>query len=233
MYIFAGDSWALKGFTKDNYNLDSSQFLSGDKRLADYWPWSYRHCVAPGQGNLACLDKLVSMRVPTDTPIIWIYTEPGRDYQRIYQRPPHEWIEREDLFELRRSMNCAIIKEIRMRLHNPIAFIGGLSDIDPKLAQEFDFHVLCSSWQQWIAQTLNSQWFEHGWGAGDVGWRMHSNGIQPGRAATLAWDEQIKEWCWWEEQGYFCHEHPTPRANQEFAEYLKPAVEKWLQQYEK
>ena len=162
------------------------------------------------------------------SPVVWVWTEPGRDYGRIRNAPPHEWIEKEDIFDIRTSLNHAIMSEIRNRIDNPIAFIGGLSDVDPLLAQAFGFDVLCSSWQQWIATRLNSKWFQHGWGASDVGWRMHSNGITPGKAATFAWDEQIKEWCWWEEQGYFCHEHPTPQANQEFAEFLQPTVEKWL-----
>jgi len=227
-YIFAGDSWALKGFTDSNYDKGNQQPLPGDVRLADHWPWPYQHCLSPGQGNLACLDKLIDMRVPSTVPVIWVWTEPGRDYGRIQNAPPHEWIEREDMFELRTRLNHAIMSEIRARVENPIAFIGGLSDVDTTLAQEYGFDVLCASWQQWIAQTLNSQWFVHGWGASDVGWRMHSNGIRPGRAATFAWDEQIKEWCWWEDEGYFCHEHPTPKANEEFAQYLKPRVEQWL-----
>ena len=28
--------------------------------------------------------------------------------------------------------------------------------------------------------------------------------------------------------GYFCHEHPSVRANQEFAKYLKEQVYTWL-----
>ena len=45
---------------------------------------------------------------------------------------------------------------------------------------------------------------------------------------TFAWDEHIKEWCSWEDAGYFSHEHPTPRANQEFAQDLRSSVERWL-----
>jgi len=228
MYIFAGDSWALKGFTTDNYNKANRQPLPGDVRLADHWPWSYQHCLTPGEGNLSCLDRLISMRVPPTVPVIWVWTEPGRDYGRINRAPPHEWMQKENIFNVRTQLDHAIMSEIAERIENPIAFIGGLSDVDPLLAQRFGFDVLCTSWQQWIANTLNSQWFVKGWGASDVGWRMHSSGITPSRAATFAWDEQIKEWCWWEDQGYFCHEHPSPRANLEFAEYLKPRVEQWL-----
>lgn len=228
-YVFAGDSWALKGFTDTNYN----QSLNDDQRLADFWPWQYHHCITPGQGNLTCLDQLISMNIAVDIPIIWIYTEPGRDYGRIYNKPPHEWIESENIFELRATLNYAIMKEIKNKLANPVAFIGGLSDIETEIAQSLGFKVLHPSWQTWIAKTLNSQWFKFGWGASDVGWRVHSNDITPSIAATLAWDEQIKEWCWWADQGYFCHEHPSLRANQEFAKYLQPKVQAWLEQYEK
>ena len=232
-YILAGDSWALKGYTNDNYNKKSNQPLPSDTRLADHWPWTYQHCLTPGHGNLACLDRLISMQIPQHIPVIWVYTEPGRDYGRIKNAPPHEWIEREDIFDIRTSLNHAIMSEIKDSISNPVAFIGGLSDVDPLLAQAFGFNVLHSSWQRWIAQKLNSQWFEHGWGASDVGWRMHSDNITPGKTATFAWDELIKEWCWWEDEGYFCHEHPTPRCHKEFAEYLQPQVEQWLKQHEK
>ena len=228
MFIFAGDSWALKGFTPENYNKGNEQPLPGDVRLADHWPWSYEHCLTPGQGNLSVMDRLISMRLPSNVPVIWVWTEPGRDYGRIYNKPPHEWMQSENIFSIRTAISHIIMSEIQSKVSNPIAFIGGLSDIDPLLAQKFGFDVLCESWQGWIAQRLQSKWFKLGWGAADIGWRMDSNGIGPGRAATFAWDEQIRGWCGWEEMGYFCHEHPSPRANQEFAQYLQPQVEQWL-----
>lgn len=227
-FIFAGDSWALKGYTNENYNIGNTSPLPGDVRLADYWPWKYQHCLTPGKGNLACLDRFVAMNVDPSTPIVWVYTEPGRDYGRITGRPPHEWIEKEDIFSIRKHLDRAILTEIKAKIKNPIGFIGGLSDVDPELVNEFGYYVLHPSWQQWMASKLNSQWFKFGWGALDVGWRMDSDNIVPGKATTFAWDEQIKEWCWWEEQGYFCHEHPSPRSNEEFAKYLQPVVEKWL-----
>jgi hypothetical protein len=225
-YVFAGDSWASKGFTEQNYQA-VGQFDKTDVHLPSFWNMPYQRCIAGGQGNLACLDRLVAMQLPEHVPIIWVYTEPGRDYARITGNPEHEWMQREDLFELRNELNSVIIKSIRHTLPNPIAFIGGLSDV-PTIPSDCKLHVLHPSWQHWIATTLNSQWFKLGWGAADIGWRMHSNNIVPGKAATFAWDEQIKEWCWWEESGYFCHEHPSPRANKEFAEYLQPKVEQWL-----
>ena len=226
-YVFVGDSWALRGFTNDNF-IYNAQIMPNDVRLADYIGLPYQHCIAGGQSNLFLLNKLIEMNLPVDQPILWIYTEPGRDYNNITGNPEFEWIESKNIFEIRKMLDQAILQEIKNKLPNPVAFVGGLSDVNTSLATNLGFTVLHNSWQSWIAQTLKSQWFKFGWGAADIGWRFHSNNVKPSKTALFEWDEQIKEWCWWEEQGYFCHEHPTPRANKEFAEFLKPKLEDWL-----
>lgn len=227
MIVFAGDSWALKGYTDQNYTCDNTPML-GDKRLTDHWNWPYTHCLTPGKGNLSVLDRLVSLNVDATVPVVWVYTEPGRDYGRITGHPEFDWITSENIFDIREELNAVILKTMRERIKNPIGLIGGLSDINVELAQSLDLEILHPSWQQWIADTLHSQHFNFGWGASDIGWRANYNDVTPSKSALFAWDEQIKEWCWWEEHGYFCHEHPTPLANKEFAEYLQPTVEKWL-----
>lgn len=226
--LFAGDSWAAKGYTESNYNNIPDDIQPTDVRLADYWPVDYELCLGVGRGNMYILDRIIELRLDSTTPIVWVYTEPGRDYGRMTNRPELEWLERDDFFDIRAHLNRSILTEIKKQLPNPIALIGGLSDIDIDIAQNLGFTVLHPSWQGWIAEQVNSKWFDRGWGASDVGWRLHKDNITPSRAVTFAWDELIKEWCWWEEQGYFCHEHPTPKANKEFAEFLKPRLIKWL-----
>lgn len=231
-YIFAGDSWALKGYTEDNYQQGNLP-MPDDVRLADHWPWQYQHCLTPGQGNLACLQKLKQMNTDADVPVIWVFTEPGRDYKLLTGCSEFGWIESEEIFEIRKQLSKQTFARIKNELPNPVAFIGGLADIDVEQAKMHGFEVLHPSWQHWIAEKLNSQWFSIGWGASDVGWRTHSNNVIPSKTAAFAWDEQIKEWCWWADQGYFCHEHPSPMANAEFAEHLYPTVKQWLMQHDK
>ena len=231
-FIFAGDSWALKGFTEENYHYGNSNPMPGDVRLADHWGVDHALALSPGEGNLSVMDKIIALKLPPTTPIVWVYTEPGRDYGRITGNSEFDWMTSEDIFNIRKDLDEKILAEIRSRLPNPIALIGGLSDIDKPRARHLGFDVLHYSWQKWIAEKLKSQWFTFGWGACDIGWRANYNNVKPSRAATFAWDEQIKEWCWWEEHGYFCHEHPTPQANKEFAEFLKPVVLEWLTKYE-
>ena len=228
MIVFAGDSWALKGFTEENYTHGNNDPMSGDIRLSDHWKWPYTYCLTPGQGNLSVLDRLVSLNIDSDVPVIWVYTEPGRDYGRITGNPEFDWMASENIFDIREELDAVILQTMRTRIKNPIGLIGGLSDINVELAQSLGLEVLYPSWQKWIANKLNSQHFNFGWGASDIGWRANYNNVIPSKSALFAWDEQIKEWCWWEENGYFCHEHPTPRANEEFAKYLQPIVESWL-----
>ena len=230
-YIFVGDRWALKGFTEQNYHYANHSPMAEDVRLADHWPWNYDHCLAPGCGNISCMEMFQQKKVDPTLPVIWVFTEPGRDYSIITGRPEFEWIESENIFEIRKSLEQETFSLIRDGIKNPIGFIGGLSDVNKNVAESYGFTVLHPSWQSWIATKLESRWFKFGWGACDVGWRANYNDVMPSRTATLAWDEQIKEWCWWAEQGYFCHEHPTPLANKEFAEFLKPTVQDWLIQY--
>lgn len=227
-YIFAGDSWALKGFTEDNYDKGNQQPLPGDTRLADHWYIEYQHALAPGKGNLSVLEKIVAEIKSDSVPIIWVWTEPGRDYGKITGNEEFQWLKSEDIFAIRNQLARTTIQTIKQTIKNPIAFIGGLSDIDPSLAYEFGYSTIHPSWQRWIAEKLGSTHFNFGWGACDVGWRADYNNVKPSKSALFAWDEQIKEWCWWADQGYFCHEHPTPRANEEFAQYLQPQVEQWL-----
>lgn len=230
--LFAGDSWAAKGYTEDNYHLTPDDILPTDTRLADYWPVEYQLCLGVGRGNLYTLQRIVEMNIPAAQPIVWVYTEPGRDYGTVTGDAELAWLAREDYFEIRPQLNQSVLTRIREQLPNPIALIGGLSDIDVTVAEQLGFTVLAASWQQWIAERVNSQHFKFGWGASDVGWRLHRDNITPSRAVTFAWDEQIKEWCSWAELGYFCHEHPTPRANKEFASDLKPALLKWIKDCE-
>lgn len=224
-FLFAGDSWASKAWTEENHLLQSNP---SDVRLASHWPWPYQLCQTLGQGNLDLLQKILKLNLPNSIPILWVYTEPGRDYGLITGKDPFGWMQDENIFEIRKELDAHVLKTMREQLKNPIGLIGGLSDIDTDLAESLGFTVLHPSWQRWIAEKLESKWFKLGWGASDIGWRMHSDGVTPGKTATFAWDEQIKEWCWWEEMGYFCHEHPNPRANLEFAQYLQPQVEQWL-----
>jgi hypothetical protein len=232
--IYAGDSWALKGFTEQNYDLGNRVPVKDDVRMADHWHMPYITCVAPGKGNLSVLDRILTKQISAQVPIIWIYTEPGRDFGRITKKPEHDWIKSKDIFAIRKELDYKILKQIKKTLPNPIGLIGGLSDVDVTVATQLGFTVLHPSWQQWMSNRLGRQdYFKFGWGASDVGWRQNSDNIRPSAEALFAWDELIKEWCLWEDLGYMCHEHPTTLSNKEFADFLKQHVITWIQNVKK
>lgn len=226
-FCWVGASWAIKGFTEQNYENQKKD--PEDIRVPDFWNMPFNSCCIGGVGCLTLLDKLKSLNINPKLPIIWLYGAIEREYGRVTGDVEHGWMMREDYFEMRKDLDQKILTIIRENLPNPIGLIGGDTDINVEYAESLGFHVLDKSWQRWIAEKLNSQWFKFGWNASDVGWRMFSNNITPSKSVVFAWDEQIKEWCWWEEQGYFCHEHPTPKCHKEFAEYLQPKVQQWLE----
>lgn len=231
-FLFVGDSWATKGFTEDNYRHQG--YNHDDMNLADYWNLPHKKIYKGGSGNLEILDIVLRQNSDSSIPIIWVYTEPGRDYKLITGNEEFEWMRSEDIFSIRQELDKIILTTMRLKLDNPVGLIGGLSDVTIDLAKSLGFTVLHDSWQRWISDRLGrTEHFKFGWGASDIGWRMDYNNVKPSKAAVFAWDDLIKEWCMWEELGYFCHEHPTPMSNEQFANYLKPAVIKWLEDIKK
>lgn len=224
--VFCGDSWASKGYTPANAGRSGYDHLPTDCRLADYWPVEYSLVLSLGQGNLAVLDSLLKQKVDPDTPIIWVYTEPGRDWGRLNNKQDYEWILQDNFFDIRPELDCTILKTIRAQLPNPIALVGGLSDIN-KQAADLGFTVLAPSWQQWTADCVGTGSIQ-GWGAADIVWRTHVNDVPPCPSIAAAAVEQLQHWDHWISPGYFYREHPTPKSNKEFAEHLKPKVINWL-----
>ena len=230
MLIYAGDSWAWKGYTDQNF--DKQFALPSDKRMADFWGIPYITAFTTPPSNLRVLDKVKLL--DNKDPVIWIFTEPCRDYNRITGRPEFEWMWHKDFFKIRKELRMRTLEEIKSTIQNPVALIGGLSDIDTEFAESLGFKVLHSSWQKWIAQKVNNNTsFEfgidtQGWGASDIGWRMHEHpDLKPSSQVVFACHRLIQEWCHWETHGYFNHDHPTPKANQEFAEFLRDDVVRW------
>jgi len=225
-YILCGDSWAEKAYNDNNYN--KYEKTDQDVCISDMLTGNYSTCTVPGYGNLCVLDELVKMDIDPDIPLLWIFTEPGRDWSRVYNVDEFDWLKLENYTELRQECIDLILKEISCTIKNPIAFIGGLSDFTAQIELPPNWTVLHKSWQEFIANQLPDSRFNFGWGASDVGWRMFSDNIVPSQQLTFMWDEQIKEWCYWEENGYFCHEHPTLKATYEFAEFISEDFNQWL-----
>jgi hypothetical protein len=175
------------------------------------------------------MDYLISKQLPPDLPIVWVYTEPGRDYARIHNTTDlHGWLMREDYFKIRPGLEQQILLRIKNHIPNPIALIGGLSDVDTELAESLGYTVIHPSWQQWTADQIG-QPLTCGWGAPDLLWRMHADNVQqPSKALTYECVDWLKFYKAAEKQDYMFMYHPTLKSNREFGEYLRPQITKWI-----
>jgi len=79
MLIYAGDSWAAKAWTDENYQTRRPS--ATDIRMADFWGIKYTWMFSNAISNLSVLDTII--RSKSKDPIVWIYTEPVRDYNRM------------------------------------------------------------------------------------------------------------------------------------------------------
>ena len=225
-YILCGDSWAEKAYNFDNYD---KKITDNDVCLGNFLPGTFTKCITLGQGNLDVLKKLCTSDIDPNIPLLWIFTEPGRDWATIYnQDDEFAWLKLEDYIERRQQCIDAILERIANSIKNPIGFIGGLSDFTTQKEMPKNWTIIHPSWQEFIASQLLDNRFEFGWGASDVGWRMHSNNVKPSKQLTFLWDEQIKEWCYWQDHEFFCHEHPTLKATKFFAAHIKKDFIQWL-----
>jgi hypothetical protein len=226
-YVFVGDSWAAKGYSLDNWHLSPTD---KDKRLSDYFDIEHLYIDGgAGKGNLDYIDKILSAEISLDLPILWLFTEPGRDYGRLNGTENFGWLERDTEFETRDSMMLKILQEIKRLIKNPVALIGALSDVNAIAARELGFTVLHPSWQSWMAQRIGYDKFAQGWGAPDLLWRMKTKEVvSPSKQAVYKSFEWMKFHKQAEQHGYMVMYHPTDRSNQEFAQYLKPDLLQWL-----
>lgn len=230
--FFVGDSWALKAWSKeDEYTTPEPR--PDDVRLADFWDIEYTLISCPGKGNLEITKKLVVQSKPGDK-IIWIFTEPLRDYANyINDNDQFGWMHNEDYQNIRNILAHKIFQTITELLPDrKIGFIGGLSDIEFTWINSVNFTLLHNSWQKWISQQVEFSYFIKGWGASDVGMRIHTDNVKPTKKVLFDAEEHIREMCHWEENGYFVCEHPSIKAVKEFALFLKPKVESWIKENE-
>lgn len=225
-FYFVGDSWANRAFTEQN--KDTRQPLDSDVRLPDFWGLSYATGDNSGKSNLEILDWVVQQKIDPDMPIVWLYTEPLRDYHRITGKEHLAWMQDDQIFSYRSYLSGQILQTIKNSIANPCAFIGGLSDIDPSLTNQFGYATLHASWQRWMSLKINATNFKFGWGAPDVRWRMESHKAVPGKTVTLQCMESLDHFNAWRDAGYVISYHPTLKCHQQFAEEIKQEAIQWI-----
>lgn len=223
-----GDSWATKGFDESNHKVYTDFPFPGDYRFTDDIGLQVKHHVRGGAGNLRLLDYVNNkMDLDKNVPVLWVFTEPGRDIADVRSVAEHSWIGDENYFDYRQELGMEVLKKIRHGLTNEICLVGGLSDIPPD-AGRLGFHVLEHSWQRMLSQICGDDKFKLGWGASDVGWRHKTQNIKPSKTVLTNCLNQLSIWNNWQNHGLMFGTHPTPSAHKRLADKIKLPLTQWI-----
>jgi hypothetical protein len=177
-------------------------------------------------------------------PIIWIYNEPIKDITTITGLSTTEFIQRSDWFDVWQECNYQCLKAISS-LNQPVLLIGGHSDVVD--CSHDNITVGHPSWQRWIAEQAGlrvdnskicvtiddgtERLIKHCWGA-DVVHQLicwHSD-TKPSYEIVDAVHDMFLLWKHLEKSNLFFEVHPNRQANQQFAEFLLPVVQNFLQE---
>lgn len=231
-YVYTGPSWAKTSFPMTTMNTN----------LAKEWKISFHDlsCVATSVLNRVNAIKHSQYKLP----IIWIYNEPLADLQHITGMTMTEFVARPDWQDVKNECNHYCLSAIA-ELDLPVLLIGGHSDIVD--CNHKNITVGCHSWQKWLAvqanMTVNNDivfvdmedggnfTIDHAWGA-EVAHRFiyeHPEVTPTPSLVNNMWNI-FYFWQKLEQVNLFYEVHPNLHANQIFAEFLLPSVQKFLKE---
>jgi hypothetical protein len=233
-YIYAGPSWAAFSYpiSEDSTNLSKE------------WKIKNISVAKGGSSVLEQLDLIKSKLIQQSLPIIWIYNEPLADLKKITGITMEEFVQREDWQLIMQQCSEFCFDQIDA-LGVPVLLIGGARDIQN--CERKNITIGHASWQKWLAKQsgmnvidniIKVTPFDGGnydlaqcWGAELVHQFLHSRtDINPNnRLLDAIWDIYY----FWEElqrRDWFFEVHPNKRGNVEFANFLKPTVDKFLEE---
>ena len=233
-YIYAGPSWAVSSFPESQ---DSTN-------LAWEWEISNIGTAAHGSSVIYQRDSISEVLETHRLPIIWVYNEPLNSVIETMGIDLSVFVTRKDWKQILAECNRYCLAQIN-NLGVPVLLIGGHSDVVD--CDYPNITVGCHSWQKWLAEQSGMSVVDdiikvtppdggnydlgHCWGAETVHRYLHQHpDVKPDPDLLNAvwdvyyfWDElQRRDW--------FFEVHPNKRGNIEFAKFLKPTVDKFLEE---
>ena len=230
-FVYTGPSWAAS-----SYPLGV-----GATSLAKEWGIPYANYSQPGSNVMGCIQSL--KKAPA-LPIVWIYNEPLGCLTEATGLSKEQLVQQSDWQDVWEECNQFCLSAIS-NLNRPVLLIGGHSDIVN--CNYSNITVAHPSWQKFLAQqagmsVTNDEVYvkmddggnftvKHCWG-GEVMHRfMHENpDIAPSIEITNATWDIFFFWKELEKANLFYDVHPNLKGNKLFAEYLKPMVDKFLEE---
>lgn len=237
--IYTGPSWA-----HSSYDPPNTVEYANPTSLAKEWNIPCLDLSKPGSGVLDRVTRVTNTKNSgTVLPIVWIYNEPLVDLKDATGMDLAEFVQRSDCIDIWKECNRWCLNKIN-DIGLPVLLIGGHCDI-----VDCDFSNITvghDSWQKYIAELAglkvdnNTVYvkmddggdysFDRCWGAEVVHRFIHQHqNIQPSQEIVNAIWDIFFFWKELEKANLFFEVHPNKRANQEFAKFLLPVVNKFLQ----
>lgn len=223
-FIYAGPSWATLSY--------------GDgpiTNLAAQWDIRHKSICHRGARNTWMKHLL---EAEASVPVVFLYCEPLVDIfqgtksnnRRWVNSRCNEYVKTVDHRAYRKSLAAECLENLNS-LNIPIGFIGAHSDIhDSDITGLDNLTVIHPSWQQWMKDVCDVSLPSLNFGC-EVAHNLikyFSVDIDPQEMLINDIHDQYAVWDKLEEAGYFSESHPNRRSNIEFAEFVKPAVVKFL-----
>lgn len=231
-YVYAGSSWAMTSFPMNNHATN----------LAKQWAVP---CIDATRGATSVLDSVALVKkFKQSKPIVWVYNDPLYDLQAVTGIDHTEFLTRSDWQDIWHECNQHCLNAIS-GLGVPVLLIGGTSDIVN--CNYTNITVGHSSWQKYLASQagmpvndgtvtvslLDGTVFSVDlcWGAENLHKCMYDNpNIDPDpNLVSSIWDI-FYFWQQLQAMNLFHDVHPNFQANQLFADFLLPTVEKFLKE---
>lgn len=235
-FVYTGPSWAFR-----SYDPPGTIENSNPTNLAKEWQISCVDLSLPGS---TVLDRIEAVnKSDIDLPIVWIYNEPVQHIKVATGMDFKEFVQRSDWLDLWKECNQWCLNKINS-IGRPVLIIGAHSDI-----VECNFPNITigyPSWQRWIAflagltvdnDIIHVKMDDGGnyslnmcWGAEVIHRFIHEHrDINPSQEIiNSVWDMYFF-WKELEKANLFFEVHPNKEANQQFAKFLFPVVNKFLQ----
>ena len=236
-FIYTGPSWA-----HSSYDPPDTVEYANPTNLVKEWQIPCLNLSLPGASVSNRIEAIAKSNVKL--PIIWIYNEPLGNLKDAIGMDFNTFIQRSDWLDIWKECNRWCLKEIN-DIGLPVLLIGAHSDV-----VDCDFSNITighNSWQRYIAKlaglkvdnnTVYVKMDDGGdytlnqcWGAEVVHRFIHEHdNIKPSQEITNAVWDIFFFWKELEKSNLFFEVHPNKRSNQQFAEFLLPTVNKFLQE---
>ena len=232
-FLYGGSSWAKSSFDADGQNETTN--------LAKEWniPYIDRTIYA---STILNSRKLIENYTKKTLPVVFVYHCPSKDVEQITGISYKDFLNRPDWMEIWNQCNHHCLEKIDS-LGRPVLLIGAKTTVPNHSYKNIVVgHV---NWQLWLAEQAGMQiddqrvlvspadggnyTLNHFWSAEDAQKYMHENpGFNPDKTLLDSVWDVFFFWQELEKANLFYQVHPNFNANKLFAKYLRPTVEKFL-----